>query len=431
MKIPAIESASVEEMHAFQVKALQETLLYVNTNSPFYAEHFRKHQISPQQIRTLPDLSLIPTVSKDDLQKRNKDFYCVPPGRIIDYCSTSGTEGEAVTIPLSERDMERLGYNEALSLACAGGSENELYQLATTIDRRFMAGLAYTLGARKLGAGMIRVGSGLPALHWKTIEDLQPTALITVPSFLLRLIDYAEQYGINFNQSSIKKAICIGEPIRRPEDTFALNALGERIKEKWDIELYSTYASTEMGTAFTECSVGRGGHAHPELVITELLDTDGLPVKPGEPGELTITTLGVESMPLVRFKTGDICREYTEPCSCGRNTSRLGPVIGRKNQMIKYKGTTLYPPALFDVMDSMPYVTNYVIEVYANTYGMDEVLVRYHADKDFNPKELSDRFRVAVRVAPRLIATSPEELNALTFPKMSRKPVKFIDKRTG
>src|SRR5690606_39718880 len=200
-------------------------------------------------------------------------------------------------------DLERLAYNEAISFACCGIGKEDVLQLMTTIDRRFMAGLAYFLGVRKLGASIIRVGAGIPELQWDSILKFKPSYLITVPSFLFKLIEYAEQHHIDVNASGVKGAICIGEPLRHQD--FAFNNLSQRIKEKWAIELYSTYASTEMNTAFTECEYQQGGHHHPELIIVEILDDDNLPVEPDEVGELTITTLGIEGMPLLRFKTGD------------------------------------------------------------------------------------------------------------------------------
>lgn len=427
MIIPEIEKASREEIEAYQSQALQAVLAYVNEHSPFYRAYFKEHSISIADIKTPADLVAIPPIGKAELQKYNKDFFCVPKNRIIDYSNTSGTEGEAVTIPLTDNDLERLAYNEAISLACAKGSAEETYQLTTTVDRRFMAGMAYVAGARKLGAGMVRIGPGVPELQWQTIREIEPTALIIVPSFLLKLISYAEQNQIDFKKSSVKRAICIGESIRNND--FSLNTLGSRIKEKWDIELYSTYASSEMGTAFTECPEEKGGHAHPELIIVELLDDNNQPVKSGQAGEVTITTLGVEAMPLIRFKTGDICVKHEEICSCGRNTDRLGPVIGRKNQMIKFKGTTLYPPALFDVMNNNPAVSDFLIEVYSNEFNNDEVTIRFAADDSLNLKELADHFRAQARVTPHLVATPAEELNRLIFPKLSRKPVKFIDRR--
>ena len=204
MNVPDIEKASVQEIRDYQAKALQVLISYVAEKSPFYQEHFRKHGIRAEDIRQLSDLASIPPVTKTDLQRHNEQFYCVPRKAILDYSNTSGTEGEAVTIPLSENDLQRLAYNEAISLACAGGTSEEVYQLTTTTDRRFMAGLAYVMGARKLGAGMVRVGPGIPELQWKTVQEVSPTALIVVPSFLLKLIEWAEIHGIDFNGSSVK-----------------------------------------------------------------------------------------------------------------------------------------------------------------------------------------------------------------------------------
>jgi phenylacetate-CoA ligase len=299
----------------------------------------------------------------------------------------------------------------------------------TTIDRRFMAGLAYFLGVRKLGAGIIRVGNGMPELQWDTIRRFHPNAFITVPSFILKLIEYAEEKGIDFKSSSIRRAICIGEPLRYPD--FSLTTLSSKIREKWDIQLYSTYASTEMGTAFTECRHGIGGHHHPELIIVEFLDDDNLPVADDEPGEVTITTLGVEGMPLLRFKTGDVCYHYTEPCACGRTTMRLGPVLGRKQQMIKYKGTTLYPPALYDILDNVEGIQNYFVEVYTNTIGTDEILIHIGSklQGDAFEKEIKDHFRAKLRVAPQIIFEPTDHIERMLHPESGRKAAKFVDHR--
>jgi len=136
----------------------------------------------------------------------------------------------------------------------------------------------------------------------------------------------------------------------------------------------------------------------PELIIVEFLDDNNRPVAEGEAGEVTITTLGVEGMPLLRFKTGDICYHHTEPCACGRNTIRLSSILGRKGQMIKYKGTTLYPPALFDILDNIPSVKNYIIEVYTNELGTDEILIRIGSENRSEgfAKEIKDLFRSKV-----------------------------------
>ena len=417
------------ETTAMQEQKLQELLVYLSKNSPFYQGLFSKHNIDITKIKTVADLSLIPTTTKDDLQQRNNDFLCVPVDEVIEYTSTSGTLGNPVTIALTENDLQRLAYNEFSSFSCADGSKDDTYQLMLTLDRQFMAGIAYYMGIRKLGAGIIRLGPGVPSLQWETIKRLKPTAIVAVPSFILKLIQYAKDTGINIHETSVKKAICIGENIRNTD--FSLNILGKKITEAWDIKLYSTYASTEMQTAFTECGEGKGGHYQPDLVIVELLDENNQQVAPGTPGEVTITTLGVEGMPLLRYKTGDMCMYFDEPCTCGRTSLRLSSIMGRKKQMIKFKGTTLYPPALFDLLNERDEILDFVIEVSSNDIGLDQVLI-YIVPSELS-EEVDHRIRAylqaRLRVSPHIKYLTAETIQKMQFSEASRKAIKFVDKR--
>ncbi|MEZ5027666.1 MAG: AMP-binding protein [Ferruginibacter sp.] len=420
---------SQDEIKTMQGKKLQELMIYLHEHSPFYKELFTKSRFNPAGIRSVEDLSVIPTTTKEDLQQRNSDFLCVPTNKIIEYSSTSGTLGSPVTIALTENDLNRLTNNEYNSFICADGKPDDIYQLMLTLDRQFMAGMAYYTGLRKLGAGIIRLGPGVPSLQWETIFKLKPTAIVAVPSFILKLIAFANEHKININNSSVKKAICIGENIRNAD--FSLNMLGKKITDSWNIQLYSTYASTEMQTAFTECTAMCGGHLQPDLLIVELLDEGGQPVKAGEPGEVTITTLGVEAMPLLRYKTGDICMYFDEPCSCGRKSLRLTPLLGRKKQMIKFKGTTLYPPALFDLLNEMDEIDDFVAEVYNNEVGLDEVLL--HLQVSNQSKETDGKIRsylqARLRVSPRVQYVSKDEMHKIQFPETGRKAIRFIDRR--
>lgn len=425
-----IQFKSPAEIKLYQEKRLAEELLYLKNRSAFYRRMFETHHIDIGRVHTLEDLRCFPVTTKTDLQLYNEDFICVDKQEIIDYVTTSGTLGDPVTFVLTSGDLDRLAYNEYLSFTTAGCTRKDIMQLMTTIDRRFMAGLAYYMGARELGAGVVRVGNGIPELQWDTIQRIQPTFCMVVPSFLMKLIEYADKSGIDYNASSVRKAICIGEALRNPD--FTLNTLGQRIHDKWSTpSLLSTYASTEMQSSFTECECCRGGHHQPELIIVEFLDDNNEPVREGESGEVTITTLGVRGMPLLRFKTGDICYHHTGPCACGRNTMRLSSVLGRKGQMIKYKGTTLYPPALYDILDNIPGVINYVVEVYTNDLGTDEILIRVGANEhseEFS-KRIKDLFRSKVRVAPTIVFESAGYISKIQMPAMSRKAVKFIDLR--
>ncbi len=426
---PEIEYQPRNVIKTFQEGKMREALDYLNAKSPFYKKMFTEHKIDVAKIKTLEDLRNIPFTSKEDLQRNNKEFFCVAPSEIRDYITTSGTLSDPTTFAMTENDLVRLAYNEAISFTGTGGHSGEVYQLMTTIDKRFMAGYAYCMGIRMMGGGLIRVGNGIPELQWDTIQRIHPDAIICVPSFILRIIRYAEEHGIDYKNSSIKKAVCIGENLRNED--FSLNLLGSKIKEKWDINLYSTYASTEMSTSFCECSAGKGGHHHPELIICELIDEDGNPVAEGEAGELTITTLGVEGMPLLRFKTGDVARFHYEPCSCGRTTMRISPIIGRKKQMIKFKGTTLYPASVFDVLDNADFVENYYVEVTSNEIGMDHItaFIGVKSPKEEMIKDLKDRFRAKLRVAPDIQFKPIDEIQKIVLPEIKRKPTKFIDNR--
>ena len=425
-----IEFQSAEEIKVYQENLLHEQLTYLKNNSPYYQRMFKSYDIDIDKIQHIEDLVKIPFTEKKDLQLFNDEFLCCPKSKIIDYITTSGTLGDPVTFGCTEKDLQRLAFNEKKSFECAGVQPGNVVQLMTTLDKRFMAGLAYFLGLRELGAGVIRVGNGIPELQWDTIRRIKPDTIMCVPSFILKLIQYAEDHNIDYKSSSIRRIIGIGEGLR--DQNFNLNLLGSKIKEKWDVQLFATYSSTEMGATFSECQYGQGGHVHPELIIVEIIGEDNQPVPDGEPGEVVVTTLGVEGMPLLRFRTGDIAAKKVEKCRCGRESYRLTPLVGRKNNMIKYKGTTLYPPAIYDVLDNVEYVENYFIEVRDSMAGTDEVVVRIglKPEVDWNvEKDLKDRFRSRLRVAPIVEVLSAAEIQKVIFPAKSRKPIKFIDNR--
>lgn len=413
----------------YQLKALHTQLAYVQAKSPYYKNLFQEHHIDINNIKKLHDLTFLPLTSKQDMQEHNWEFLCVEDSEIKEYTATSGTMGHPVTIALTHNDLQRLAYNEQQSFLYADGKPTDIYQLMLTLDRQFMAGMAYYMGIRQLDAALVRTGPGLPSMQWDTIFRLQSNSIVAVPSFILKMIDYAHEHTIDLQTAPVQKAICIGESLRQAD--FELNTLGQRIYDAWPLKLYSTYASTEMQTAFTECSAGMGGHHQPDLIIFEIVDEAGNVLKEGEYGEVVITTLGVEGMPLVRYRTGDICTYWDTPCSCGRKSRRLSAVLGRKQQMIKYKGTTLYPPAIFDILNNISFIKEYVVEVFTNDLGTDEIMLHINTPLSVDECEhkLKPLLQSKLRVAPLLHFMSGSALQEMQFPANSRKQVKFIDNR--
>ena len=420
-----IENQSGEQIKLYQEQRLKKQLEYLQLHSPYYKRLFQENKIAVDKIVQLEDLVQIPTTSKTNFSNHNFDFLCVPKSKVIDYAITSGTTGNPVTIALTENDLQRLADNEYRSFTCADSKAGDTFQLMLTLDKQFMAGMAYFLGIRKLGAAAVRTGPASPHMQWQNIRRFKPDAIVAVPSFIIKLLDYAEANGINPADSGIERAICIGEPLRNAD--LSPNTLANRISARWNIQLFSTYASTEMQTAFTECEYGCGNHHQPELIIVEVLDEEGNQVKAGEFGEVTVTTLGVEGMPLLRYRTGDICCYYNEPCGCGRNTLRLSPVVGRKNQMIKYNGTTIFPPAIYDALSSVPEIKDYMVEVLKNDLGNDEIVlhISQSGDLDLVGERIMHVLQAKLRVLPVLNFVSGHHLQSMR-PAESRKPVMII-----
>lgn len=397
---------------------------YAVDQAPFYQRHFYNlpEQLNWENFRTLP------FTTKEDLSQNNRDFLCVPSHQVAEYVTTSGTSGKPVTIYLTKNDLLRLAKNEKESFELTGAKAGDLFQLMTTIDKQFMAGLAYYLGVQELNAGMIRIGPGVPALQWNSILENKPTILIAVPSFLVNLIDYAKQNGIDMNQTSVRAAICIGEPIR--EDDLSENVLARRIHADWNIELFSTYASTEMGAAFTECTAHQGGHLNQDLIYLEVLDEEGNEVPHGEKGEIVITTIGTEGTPLIRYKTGDVARIYREACKCGRTSPRVGPILGRKNQMIKFKGTTIFPPSIYEIFDSRSEVSCYKIEVAKDYLGHDTITILLENRIEHHPvmNQIIEDCKAKLRVVPHFVFLETDYLRSQVFKNHMRKPEKIVFK---
>jgi phenylacetate-CoA ligase len=411
-------------------KLLIDQLIYTANHSPYYKNELNIGSTPLNIIKTYDEFENIPFTNKEQLSLKNKEFLCVTKKSIVEIVTTSGTTGEPVPIYLTNKDVNRLAENECKALKTAGLTEEDVVMLTTTSDKLFVAGLAYQLGIRKIGAALLRVGPVNPELLLQNIISFEPSVIIAVPSFIVKLIQFANTHNFDLNTLSVKKIICIGEPIRYED--FTLNILGTKIFSNWGVELYSSYASTEMCTAFTECNAFKGGHLNEDFIYAEIIDELGNKVKEGEPGELVITTLGNEAMPLIRFKTGDICHAYYKPCTCGNQSLRIGPIIGRKNQMIKYKGTSLYPSSFKDILIGINEIETFYIEIYTNELNLDSIKIHLSLIKDSSIEEVSNRIkeiiRNKIRVAPEIVITHKNEILKINNSN-KRKPIDVIDNR--
>jgi len=413
----------------FLDQGIARTVRYAYAHSPFYRERFDAAGIKPGDIASCRDLAALPLTSKKDVAEADRKLWCVPMEKVVDICTTSGTTGTATLYPMTEGDLRRLGYNEYLSFGCAGLSARDVVLLATTMDRCFIAGLAYFEGLRQTGAAIIRVGSGPPSMLLGLLDRLRPTAAVSVPSFLKKVSACAAESGVDLAGSTVKKLVCIGEPLRAPD--FALTHFGKHLATAWGARMYSTYGITELAVSLCECDAGRGGHLHPELVHLEVVDDDGRPVADGEAGEIVATTIGVEAMPLVRFQTGDCSFLDRRPCAGGRRTPRIGPILGRKNQKLKIKGTTVYPAAVQRVLNDLDFVIDYVMIATSPSPLSDEleVVVAVRGDADPSCRRIREQLAGQLKVTPNVRAAGLGEVERLQNSRESRKKQVLIDRR--
>ena len=404
---------------------LLDAVKYAYENSPFYREHFSAVNMDDFSIS---DFENLPFTSKADVSLNNDSFYCVSRDEISEFVSTSGTSGTPITLALTKSDLQRLAHNEFTSLSKMGFDRTDTFQLLLTLDRQFMAGIAYYSGIIKLGARVLRNGPGGVLNQLKSIDVIKPTVLIAVPSFILKLIEYSEQHKIDLDSSSVKSIVCIGEPIHNRD--FSHNNLAKSILDKWDVSLHSTYASTEMATAFYQCQSQRGCHNNDELLYTEILDENGVHVNNGESGEIVITTLGVEGMPFVRYRTGDITTYWSGDCGCGEGSIRIGPIEGRNGEMIKFRGTTIYPQNIYNALGSMPKVKNYFVKVTQEQITTTDITILLSSDDfvDFDIKEITSTLNSLLRVTPSVTLIPGTEIDKLISENSGRKKsrIRFI-----
>ena len=426
----ALEFKSKRTIENEQVGLLREMVSYTGKHSPFYKSMYRKNRIKHLDIKTIHDLTVLPLTSREQLQKYNNSFYCVDKKEIADIVSTTGTTGEPVFIVLTKHDLKRLTLNEVYSFSCAGATANDIFHLAVTMDNLFMAGIAYYFGIIELGAGVYRAGMHNIKRQILLMQKLKPTGIMTVPSFLLQLGKEIKEEGISPSSLSVRKALLVGDSIR--DQNFNLSGIGELLYKTWPIDLYSTFGNSEAAISYCECKNKHGGHEHSDLIITEIIDEKGNVLPDGEMGELVLTTLQTQGMPLLRYCTGDITFKITKPCICGRSSSRIGPIMGRKAHMLKYRGTKVYPKAIENAIAGINGVHNYVIEAFTGDDFSDKVVVKIGSKKENESFRhlLCAQIAANARVIPIVKFTSIQKIYSLQSDNgKNRKPKTFIDHR--
>lgn len=419
-------------MREWQAARLREQLEYVAARSAFYREAFRRAGVGPEDIRTLNDLRRFPLTTKEDLRERAEDFVCVSPHEVCDYGATTGTTGPPVLLPVTARDWERMVDTTARLVTQVGIGRGDTVQISAAFDQLFTVGMPIDLGCKRVGAATVRMGPGNTARQVEVLRRTRATWIVCGAQYLLTLAAEAASQGLDPKRDfALKGALVLAQPIRGRG--WKPNALHRRICEVWDIDLFADYGSMEIYSGLADCPQAGGHHSVWDRHVFEVLDPEtGEPVPEGEVGELVFTHLGLEGVPLVRFRQGDLTRMETQPCRCGRTAPRIMEMLGRTDEMLKIKDTSVYPRQIEDAILDVSGVEAYVVEVDTDEAGRDRLTIRLTCAPgvDDLAARVRDRVRAQTRLTPVVCTGNIEEIVAAQNALGTRKAKTFWDRRT-
>ena len=342
------------DLEQLQLERLQSTLYRVATHVPFYRRKFRELNIDPDGFRSLEELQTLPFTTKDDLRNNYPyGLFAVPLRDIVRVHSSSGTTGTATVVGYTKNDIKNWSNLTARVLAGAGVGNDDVVQIAFGYGL-FTGGFGLHYGAERIGASVIPISSGNTKRQIQIMQDFKTTALVCTPSYALLLADTMLEMDINIKALDLRFGLFGGEPWSE--------GMRNEIQTKLNIIATDNYGLSEvMGPGVAgECQERKGLHINEDHFLIEIIDPETLePVKPGETGEVVLTTLTKEGFPVIRYRTRDLTRLIEEPCSCGRTMRRMERILGRTDDMLIIKGVNVYPmqieTILFDIKGTEPH----------------------------------------------------------------------------
>ncbi len=345
---PEIETMPREKIREMQLERLKHIVRYAYENVPMYKERFDKIGLKPEHIRTLKDIEKIPYTTKDDLRD-NYPFklLAVPMKKIIRIHASSGTTGKPITCGYTRADLDNWSTCIARILTMAGATDEDIFHVAFGYGL-FTGGFGLHYGIEKLGATVVPVSSGNTERQIMLLKDFGATALIATPSYAMYLAETAKKLGV---LDDLKlRLVCMGAEASTAEMHEALY----RILGAFPTE---NYGLTEVGGPGVsgECREKAGMHINEDMYYPEIVNIEENRALPeGEQGELVLTTLTKEGMPILRYRTKDITSLTYEPCKCGRTTARMARVVGRTDDMLIIRGVNVFPSQIESVLMAMP-----------------------------------------------------------------------------
>jgi len=427
---PRIEETPKVELQKMQYRLLKSLICRLYSFSQFYHERMKKQGVHPDDIRELSDVQKLPFMFKKDLRDNypNKIFTSTPE-ELVRYHVSSGTTGKPTVVGYTQNDIDNWSTSVARGLTSIGLGRGDVIQVSYGYGL-FTGGLGLHYGAERIGATVLPTSVGNTERQIELMQDLGVTAIACTPSYLLHIGEVAEKMGVDIKKDTRLKAGILGaEPWTEGMRTRMENWLG--------IKAYDIYGTSELsGPMFTECAEQNGFHIWSDLALVEVVDPKtGEQLEPGEKGELTITMLQKEALPMIRYRIGDISSIDEEVCPCGRTSPRIKRIQGRVDDMLIIRGINVFPSQVEYTLMSIPEVGQHFQIVVERTGALDDMLVRVELTKESFSDKITDLMKIRQNVEHRLrnalnVAVDVELVEPGSLPRFEGKSKKVIDKRS-
>lgn len=414
---------------SLQLYRLKELAWYVYENVPFYRKKFDEKGVHPRDIRTLEDIRLLPMTTKTDLRDNYPyGLFAVPMEKIVRIHASSGTTGKPTVVGYTQSDIQVWSEVMARSLTSAGATRHSIIQNAYGYGL-FTGGLGVHYGAETIGATVIPISGGNTARQLLVLEDFGPDMITCTPSYSLYLAEEAHKKGLKLERLNLKYGLFGAEPWSE--------AMRDEIEKRLPIKAINIYGLSEIigpGVA-CECLEQKGLHIYDDHFYPEILNpATGEPVAPGEQGELVITTLTKEGIPLIRYRTRDLTRFLPGECPCGRTHPRIDRIMGRTDDMLIIRGVNVFPSQIEEVLVQVEEASPHYVLIVDRENNLDVLTVMV----EVNDKVFSDEIKGLEAIEQKIkheiqnvlgISVSVKLVEPRTIERSEGKAKRIIDNR--
>lgn len=424
-----IETMSREDLEELQLKKLQATVKRAFEKIPYYNKRYSEAEVYPEDIETLKDIEKLPFITKDDLRESYPfGLFAVDISKIKELHSSSGTTGKPVVSGYTEKDLDTWAETTARGLTMMGLGENDILQ-NTHGYGMFTGGFGVHYGCHKIGAAIIPISTGQTRRQIEIMSDFGATGLIFTPSYGIHIGEVALEDGIDPKEFGIK-AIGFGAEGWTEE-------IRQRVEEIFGTKAYNIYGLTELmgpGVA-VECEAQNGLHIAEDIYYPEIIDPNtGKVIGADKPGELVLTNIEREGMPVIRFRTKDLTKITYEKCSCGRTHARMSRITGRSDDMIKVKGVAIFPSQIEKALLRIGDVEPHYLIIVTRPGTLDEIEVKVEASQNLFFDGVKEMMAIQNKIGKSIenetgIRVKVTLVEPKTLPRFEGKAKRVIDER--